>query len=66
MERQSSNLLHMAWKVDEIISGLSKFITLHPGDIIFTGTPAGVGRLNPGDQIDASIESIGSLSVKLI
>ena len=66
VERQSSNLSHMAWKVDEIISGLSKFITLHPGDIIFTGTPAGVGRLNPGDQIDASIESIGSLSVKLI
>ena len=56
----------MAWKVDEIISWLSKSITLHPGDIIFTGTPAGVGKLNPGDQIDASIESIGSLSVKLI
>jgi len=66
MERQSSNLSHMAWKVDEIISWLSKSITLHPGDIIFTGTPAGVGKLNPGDRIDASIESIGSLSVKLI
>ena len=66
VERQSSNLSHMAWKVDEIISWLSKSITLHPGDIIFTGTPAGVGKLNPGDRIDASIESIGSLSVKLI
>ena len=66
MERQSSNLSCMVWKVDEIISWLSKSITLHPGDIIFTGTPAGVGKLNPGDQIDASIESIGSLSVKLI
>ena len=66
MERQSSNLSNMAWKVDEIISWLSKSITLHPGDIIFTGTPAGVGKLNPGDRIDASIESIGSLSVKLI
>ena len=65
-ERQSSDLSHMAWKVDEIISWLSKSITLYPGDIIFTGTPAGVGKLNPGDQIDASIESIGSLSVKLI
>ena len=65
-ERQSSDMSHMAWKVDEIISWLSKSITLYPGDIIFTGTPAGVGKLNPGDQIDASIESIGSLSVKLI
>ena len=55
----------MAWEVDEIISWLSKFITLHPGDIIFTGTPAGVGKLNPGDQVDASIESVGSLSFKL-
>ena len=56
----------MAWEVDEIISWLSKFITLHPGDIIFTGTPAGVGKLNPGDRVDANIESVGSLSFKLV
>jgi fumarylpyruvate hydrolase len=66
VEKQSSNLSNMAWEVDEIISWLSKFITLNPGDIIFTGTPAGVGKLNPGDQIDASIESVGSLSFKLV
>jgi len=65
VERQSSNLSQMAWKVDEVISWLSKFITLNPGDIIFTGTPAGVGRLSPGDQVHASIESVGSLSFKL-
>ena len=66
VEKQSSNLSNMAWEVDEIISWLSKFITLLPGDIIFTGTPAGVGKLNPGDQVDASIKSVGSLSFKLV
>ena len=65
-ERQSSDLSHMAWKVDEIISCLSKFITLNPGDIIFTGTPAGVGKLNIGDRVEASIDSVGSLSFKLL
>ena len=66
VKKQSSNLSNMAWEVDEIISWLSKFITLHPGDIIFTGTPAGVGKLNPGDQVEGSIESVGSLSFKLV
>ena len=65
-ERQLSNLSHMAWGVDEIISWLSKFITLNPGDIIFTGTPAGVGALNPGDEVEASIQSVGELSFKLL
>jgi len=66
VKKQSSNISNMAWEVDEIISWLSKFITLHPGDIIFTGTPAGVGKLNPGDRVDASIKSVGSLSFKLV
>jgi 2-keto-4-pentenoate hydratase/2-oxohepta-3-ene-1,7-dioic acid hydratase in catechol pathway len=56
----------MAWKIDELISWLSKYITLKPGDIIFTGTPAGVSKLNPNDKIEAEIENIGSLSFKLI
>jgi len=56
----------MAWKVDELISWLSRFITLKPGDLIFTGTPAGVSKLNPGDQVEAEIEDIGSLSFQLI
>jgi fumarylpyruvate hydrolase len=64
--KQSSNLSNMAWKIDELISCLSKYITLKPGDIIFTGTPAGVSKLNPNDKIEAEIENIGSLSFKLI
>ena len=63
--RQSSNISNMVWKVDELISWLSKFITLKAGDIIFTGTPAGVGRLVPNDKIDAEIENVGRLSFEL-
>ena len=64
--KQSSNLSSMAWKIDELISWLSRFITLKLGDIIFTGTPSGVSKLNPEDKIEAEIENIGSLSFKLI
>ena len=65
-KKQSSNLVNMAWKVDELISWLSKFITLKAGDAIFTGTPSGVSRLNLNDKIEAEIENIGSLSFELI
>ncbi len=64
-KKQSGNISNMVWKVDELISWLSKFITLKAGDIIFTGTPAGVGRLVPKDKIDAEIENIGTLSFEL-
>jgi fumarylpyruvate hydrolase len=64
-EKQSSNISNMAWKVDELISWLSKFITLKPGDLIFTGTPAGVSKLSPHDKVEAEIENIGKLSFEL-
>ena len=56
----------MIWKVDELISCLSKFITLKAGDIIFTGTPSGVGRLSINDKVVAEIENVGTLSFELI
>ena len=65
-KKQSSNLKNMTWRVDELISWLSKFITLKPGDIIFTGTPSGVSRLTPNDKIEAEIENVGTLSFELI
>ena len=64
--KQSSNLSNMAWKVDELISWLSKFITLKAGDAICTGTPSGVSRLSLNDKIEAEIENIGTLSFELI
>ena len=65
-KKQSSNLVNMAWKVDELISWLSKIITLKAGDAIFTGTPSGVSRLSLNDKIEAEIENIGSLSFELV
>ena len=65
-KKQSSNLVNMTWKVDELISWLSKFITLKAGDAIFTGTPSGVSRLSLNDKIEAEIENIGSLSFELV
>jgi len=61
--RQSSNTSHMIHRIPEIIAYCSTIFTLEPGDLIFTGTPEGVGRVVPGDSIDASIAGVGSLSV---
>ncbi len=59
--RQSSNTKHMIFKIPELIEYISKFVTLEPGDIIATGTPEGVGPIQPGDVIEASIEGIGTI-----
>ena len=68
VEKQRSNTAYMLFKVDELIEDLSKGITLEPGDIIATGTPAGVGAgmdpqewLWPGDTVVATVEGIGTL-----
>ncbi|MFA7624624.1 MAG: fumarylacetoacetate hydrolase family protein [Pusillimonas sp.] len=68
VEKQNSNTAFMLFKVDELIADISKGITLEPGDIIATGTPAGVGAgrtpqewLWPGDVVECHIEGIGSL-----
>ena len=61
--KQSGNISEMIWPVDQLISYLSNFITLYPGDIIFTGTPAGVGKVLKNDKIEASIEGVGKLEI---
>ncbi|HYA72136.1 MAG TPA: fumarylacetoacetate hydrolase family protein [Roseiarcus sp.] len=60
--RQSSDIGAMVWSVPEIIAHLSGFYHLGPGDLIFTGTPAGVGPVLPGDRLEASIEGVGALT----
>lgn len=59
--RQTGNIADMIWPVNDVIAELSRFFTLRPGDLIFTGTPAGVGPLKPGDQIEAQVADIGDL-----
>ena len=62
-QRQSSDISEMIWSVPEIISELSKLFELHAGDIIFTGTPSGVGPVLTGDKLRATIEGLGELSL---
>lgn len=59
--RQSSNTNDMIFSTDEIFEFVSGIMTLKPGDVIITGTPSGVGPMNPGDRIRISIEGIGEL-----
>jgi len=63
--RQDANISHMIWKNREIIAALSRLYLLKPGDLIFTGTPAGVGAVVPGDKLVASVESLGELSIEV-
>lgn len=52
--------------VDELVSMLSKYVTLEPGDLIYTGTPSGVSPVRRGDVIDAAIDSIGSIKATIV
>ncbi len=64
--RQEGDLSQMIWSVPEIIACLSRFYDLAPGDLILTGTPAGVGPVQRGDVIEAGIDGLGSLAVRVI
>jgi 2-keto-4-pentenoate hydratase/2-oxohepta-3-ene-1,7-dioic acid hydratase in catechol pathway len=60
--RQSGNTRNLIFSVPVIVRFISEVMTLNPGDVITTGTPAGVGPMNPGDRVDVQIEGIGILS----
>jgi len=63
--RQSSNTKYLILGVPELIAYASSFYTLNPGDVIITGTPEGVGSIQPGDVITACIEQIGTMEVNV-
>ena len=63
--RQLGDIADMIWSVPEAIAHLSGFVTLMPGDLIFTGTPAGVATLNRGDRLEGHIAGVGSVSVTI-
>ncbi len=63
--RQKGNTSQMIFKIPEIISYISSIMTLEKGDVIATGTPSGVGRIESGDEIEAWIEGIGILREKV-
>ena len=61
--KQKGDLSELIWNIPETISYLSKMITLRPGDLIMSGTPAGVGPVQKGDVLEGFVEGVGSLSV---
>jgi fumarylpyruvate hydrolase len=63
--RQDGDLEQMIWNVPEVIWKLSEMVALAPGDIIMTGTPAGVAATVAGDKIECEVEGIGKLSVTI-
>jgi len=65
-KRQSSDVAKLIWNVNETIEHLSKFFALLPGDLIYTGTPEGVGAVKPGDLMAGGIAGIGTLQVRVV
>ena len=62
---QNGNTSLMLWKIDDLIEYISKYFTLKIGDVIFTGTPAGVGRVSPNDELIGFIEKKQVFSIKV-
>ena len=61
--KQDSDLREMIWSVPEIVANLSAYYHLQPGDLIYTGTPEGVGALQPGDRVTGRIDGVGEIAL---
>ena len=64
--RQTGDLSQLIWKIPETISYLSGLFRLAPGDLIMTGTPAGVGAINRGDTMKGGVEGVGEIDVRVV
>ena len=64
--RQKSDVSHLIWSVAETVAYLSKFFRLEPGDVIYTGTPEGVGAVKTGDTMKVGVDRLGELTVKVV
>ena len=63
VERQRADLADLLWPVPALVAMLSRSVTLMPGDLVFTGTPVGVGPLQPGDAVEGGVAGIGQFSM---
>ena len=63
--RQEADIGAMIRKPMELIAQISTYFELKPGDLVFTGTPAGVGQLKPGDQVTAGIDRVGDIHIRM-
>ena len=64
--KQSGDLADLIWSVPEMIAYLSTLLTLRPGDLIMTGTPAGVAAVQRGDVLEGSVEGVGTLRTRVV
>jgi len=64
--KQDADLTELIWPVPDIIAQASQAMTLEPGDLIYTGTPAGVGPVVRGDRITAGIDGVGELGIEIV
>lgn len=63
--RQQGTLDELIWPVADVIAYVSRSVTLAPGDLIYTGTPAGVGALQPGDKVTAGVEGVADIAFEI-
>ena len=64
--RQEGTLSQLIWTVPELIVSLSRLVRLEAGDLIYTGTPAGVGPIGPGDRVTSGVEGVGRLDFEVV
>ena len=64
--RQSGDLSELIWSVPALIARLSQSVALKPGDLIFTGTPAGVGALERGDRVTGGVEGVDEIAIEIV
>ncbi|MFK0300599.1 fumarylacetoacetate hydrolase family protein [Brevundimonas sp. NPDC090276] len=64
--RQDGDIADMIWPVADIIAELSTYVELQPGDLIYTGTPSGVGRISAGDVVEGGIDGIGAIANRFV
>lgn len=63
--KQEGNLNEMIWPIADVIASLSRLVALQPGDLIFTGTPAGVDALNPGDRVRGGVDGVTTFELTI-
>ncbi len=64
--RQRGDLSQLIWSVPEALSYLSSYFTLAPGDLLFTGTPAGVGAIKRGDRLKGGVDGVGEIEIRVV
>jgi fumarylpyruvate hydrolase len=65
-DRQRSGITHLIWSIPEVIAHLSMYFTLEPGDLIYTGTPEGVGAVTRGQVLHGGVDGLGEIRVRIV